>query len=242
MAKKFLEALCDLIYPPVCILCKRLISAEEKDISLCLSCQNTIEKNLPPFCQKCSRHLEESLNGDLCHQCTRTPYHFDRVWATTVYNKTLTRLIHRFKYQNKTVLRKIFSKLIFSFIKDYHIDLSTFDFIVPIPLHPTRLRERGFNQAQLLAESLANELPATLLINQLLRTHYTRNQALLGKKERWTNIQGAFTIKGSLEFKGKNVLLIDDLFTTGTTISEAARILKENGANNVSALTLAIAN
>lgn len=144
-----------------------------------------------------------------------------------------------FKYGNKTVLRHHFADLISSFIKTYHVDLTPIDLIVPIPLHPARLRERGFNQAQLIAQILSERFHIPQSINNLTRIRNTGSQSVLSPKERWTNIQGAFTIKYSCVINKKNVLIIDDLYTTGATSSEAARILKEAGAREVTALTLA---
>jgi len=151
-------------------------------------------------------------------------------------------MIHSFKYQNKTSLRHTFARLIFSFIRNYALAMDQFDIIVPIPLHPTRLRERGYNQSQLLSENISKEFNIRHSPLNLMRIRNTRNQALLKEKERWTNIQGAFKIKDPLEFFAKSVLIVDDLLTTGATASEVARILKEAGAQKVSVLTLAIAH
>ena len=128
-----------------------------------------------------------------------------------------------------------------AFIESYPLDMKQFDLLVPIPLHAARFRERGYNQSQLLCENIGKEFNIRQSYGNLLRKRATRNQALLGKKERWTNIQGAFTINNPSPFCDKSVLIVDDLCTTGTTVSEAARVLKESGAKNVDALTLAIA-
>ncbi|MCB9772662.1 MAG: ComF family protein [Candidatus Omnitrophica bacterium] len=115
------------------------------------------------------------------------------------------------------------------------------DLIVPIPLFPTRQRERGYNQSQLLAEIIADELNIPLESKNLLRIRHTPNQARLSQKERWTNIEAAFKMKHPNTFRHKNILLVDDLYTTGATVSQAARILKTGGANQVYVLTTAIA-
>ena len=153
----------------------------------------------------------------------------------------MKKLIHLFKYGDKTALRYHFFERMASFIEIYHLDLSHFDLIIPVPLHNARLRERGFNQAQILAQMIAEEFNIPQTLNNLKRFRLTKNQAALNQKERWTNIQGAFTIKCSGALNKKNILLVDDLFTTGATSSEAARVLKQAGASKVSVLTLAIA-
>lgn len=134
------------------------------------------------------------------------------------------------------------SQLVFSFLKAYQIDIGHYDVLVPVPLHPTRYRERGYNQAELIASVISQTLAIPLLPQNLLRCRHTQNQARIGRKERWTNIQGAFTIRHSKKFLNRRVLLIDDLLTTGATASEAARVLKETGAARVDVVTVAIAS
>ena len=153
----------------------------------------------------------------------------------------MKKLIHLFKYSHKTSLRTVLAQLIFSFIENYQLDLSAYQRVVPIPLSLTRLRERGYNQSQLIAERISRKYNIPTSYRNLIRVRHTQNQALLKQKERWTNIHGAFKIKNSQEFSQKSVLLIDDLLTTGATGSEAARVLKEAGASQVGLLTIAIA-
>ena len=128
-----------------------------------------------------------------------------------------------------------------TFAQYYRLPLEAFDLVVPVPLSSTRLRERGYNQSQLLAQELVKSLGLPLEFNNVIRTRNTQFQARLSEKERWTNIEGAFKIKHPKKFDGKNVLIVDDLLTTGATASEIARILKESGAQKVGVLTLAIA-
>ena len=117
-----------------------------------------------------------------------------------------------------------------------------FDGIIPIPLHPTRLREGGFNQAQLLAQGLSESVNVPHWPDVLIRSRPTRYQALLKEKDRWTNIHGAFRIRNPQKVIKKSVLLVDDLFTTGATLSEAASVLRRAGARKVYALTAAVAS
>lgn len=126
------------------------------------------------------------------------------------------------------------------FVQNYHLDIRQFDQIVPIPLFHSRLRERGYNQSQLLAEPIGQRYKIPLLHNTLIRVRETEHQTLLSEKERWTNIRGAFRIKYPERVYSKNILIIDDLLTTGATASEAARSLKDAGAKTVGVLTLAI--
>ena len=194
----------------------------------------------PPFCAKCSGPVTADT-GPLCLRCRLTAPHFDRVWACCAFTDTVKDLLHLFKYHQKTALRFFLTDRMATFLRTYNISLEAFDLIVPVPLHPARLRERGYNQSGLLAEELGRQSRCPVSKGALLRVRNTKSQTTLRRKERWTNIRGAFTIKRSSVFKDKKILIVDDLFTTGATTSEAAQVLKQAGARHVVILTLAIA-
>ena len=236
--KQLCSSVLDLIYPPSCILCKKSIPAQDQT-PLCPGCQMTIQRNRPPFCAKCSRSLEN--NSETCPTCSKNNPHFDTAWAAAAYDETMQKLIHLFKYGQKTSLQHCFFELISEFITAYRLNINQFDLVIPVPLHPTRLRERGYNQAQLLAEQISSAFDIKHVNNNLLRIKNTQNQARLSQKERWTNIHGAFKIKDIFVFSKKSILVVDDLLTTGATASEIARILKTAGAKKVGVLTVAIA-
>ena len=207
---------------------------------VCLSCQNTIAFNIPPFCRQCSRHLGAEPYSNQCHSCRRYQPHFDFAWGTCLYDDTLKKLIHEFKYNQRTLLCQLFHEKIAGFIEHYHFDINQFDYLVPIPLSAARFRERGYNQALLLAQELSRSFQIPLSQNNLIRVRHTPTQTLLDEKQRWTNLKGAFKMKNSCAFKDKSILIIDDLLTTGATASEAARVLKECAAKTVGVLTVGI--
>ena len=239
MLQHVLTGLCDLVYPPHCLICKtHLLISSPGDI-LCQNCQENLVLNTPPFCLKCSRH-RKNIAHPKCHECTKADLQFDFAWAACLYVDPLKTMITQFKYNQKTYLRKPFTQFITNFIQIYHLDIEQFDIIVPIPLFPSRLIERGYNQSQLLAEQIARKYHIHLSLKNLVRIRNTEHQTFLTKKERWTNIQGAFRIINSAEFSGKNILIIDDLLTTGATVSEASATLKDAGGKTVGVLTLAI--
>ena len=126
------------------------------------------------------------------------------------------------------------------FIEHYHLPLQAFDLIAPIPLHPVRLRERGYNQSALLSLGLSHHFKILHAENLLIRQKNTQTQTELGAKQRWTNMEAAFRIKNSTDVAGKTVVLIDDLFTTGATLHSAAEVLKNAGAIKVCALTFSL--
>lgn len=239
MLRAVFSGLCDLVYPPQCLVCQNGILSTPEHLNLCQVCSQAIVFNRPPFCLKCS---SSGLLNDagLCQRCRNTHMHFDRAWNVCLYNDHLRRLLHMFKYGQKISLRREFARWILDFAHDYRINLRCYDLLVPVPLHSARLRERGYNQAQLIAETISQ--PLGLVLNtSLKRIRHTPYQARCSQKQRWTNISGAFRIKHPEQFKKKTILVVDDLLTTGATLSEAAKALKTAGACRVDALTLAAA-
>jgi competence protein ComFC len=176
-----------------------------------------------------------------CRECTSNKPHFDFSWSAFQYNDPLRELIHAFKFNQRTFLRHFFARIMSAHISEYSFDIQQFDMLIPIPLFPTRFKERGYNQSELLAQLIGKEFNIPLSTKSLQKIRYTQNQSEMLRKERWTNIQGAFRMRPSLRLEDKKVLIIDDLLTTGATASEAARILKQNGAKLVGVFTLAVA-
>jgi ComF family protein len=165
---------------------------------------------------------------------------YDQAWSVCLYNEPAQKLLHAFKYHSKTSLRKTFVPLMIAFIDRHHIPLSGFDLISPIPLHPARLRERGYNQSALLSRRLSRHYGITHSEDLLIRQRMTSTQTELGAKQRWTNMAGAFKIKSPTDVAGKSVVLIDDLYTTGATVHNAAEVLKSAGAARVGVLTFSV--
>ncbi len=240
MFRDLLTGLTDLVYPAQCILCKNSLGPLEKTQRLCFACQNKLVKNRPPYCRKCSRPLENPAHR-FCLNCQNSNLEFDRAYGVFLFNKPLQKLLHLFKYGHKTGLRFFFTEQMLIFARDYNLSVENHDLIIPVPLHPARLRERGYNQSLLIAQMLSENFSIPLNHTSLLRVRHTPNQARLSQKERWTNIQAAFKIKPFNDLRERNILLIDDLYTTGATASQAAKVLKAGGAKKVNVLTIAIA-
>ena len=242
MLKQILTGLCDLVYPPHCLICQCYLSNHPNDGHLCPKCLGTIQYNKPPFCPVCTRSMGLSPKHRKCRNCRKTTPGFDFAWAACPYLHPIKPLIIHFKYHQRTYLRKPLARIILKFTETYYLDLGQFDYLLPIPLHLARFRERGYNQSELLAQIISAKTKIPLNPKVLSRIRNTAHQTLLSEKERWTNIQGAFRITQPLQVSGKNILLIDDLLTTGATASEAARTLKAGGADKVGLLTLAVTN
>jgi len=240
MLKSFTSAVLDLIYPNNCINCKTAIIDRDYGFSLCQDCWQSIEKNLPPFCLKCGVHLEDIKTGiDLCKDCQKQQFYFDKAFSVFLYKGIIKELIHKFKYSNKTMLAKVFAQMIFDFTMNFNIQFSDYDIMLPVPLHSTRLREREYNQCEILAQQLQKFFPIQLSTKDVKRIKNTKSQITLDKVSRWKNVEDIFKITNEYIFEDKNVLIVDDLITTGATASELAKTLKESGARTVSVLTIA---
>src|SRR6266446_6023654 len=227
-----IRAIASLLYPPVCTSCGANVRAGEY---LCDQCEAKTVRVIVPFCQKCSEPFEGAITDTFtCANCAHRTIHFDA--AVAAYRSR--RIVHTFKYGRQIYLRHLVARWLYAALDDERLRDRRFDIIIPVPLHPTRERERGFNQASLLAELLSAEIsiqskPA------LERIRYTTTQTALDRAERMENLHNAFRLRKNTSVQGLRVLLIDDVLTTGSTLSECARVLKHAGAISVHAATAA---
>ncbi len=231
----------DLLYPRLCLSCSSKLKVDNHVENLvCLTCWENISRNAPPFCRLCGRNLANNSNGaQVCPVCAGKKLYFDLALSPCRYENTIKELIRQFKYGGKRHLNKVFGRILTGFIREYEVAALGVDMVVPIPLSRCRLREREFNQAELLAKTVAAELGKPLLF-PLSRIRNTCAQAEIEDKEaRLKNVKGSFTAGRISDIIGKHILLVDDVLTTGATASEASGALKASGAAKVSVLTLA---
>ena len=223
-----LSSFLDLMLPHRCPFCDS-ISKEP----LCPECTDAVRFISPPFCIACGVPFKsDSIKNHTCGECMKKKRHFSWARGVLIYNDASAKAIHRFKYNKDTT----FSKALGSIISRYH-DLEGFDVLIPVPLHIDRLRERGFNQSLLLARAVGkrNRIPVDPFA--LKRTRWTEPQVNLSGKERKINVKGAFEVQGNV--RGRSILLIDDVYTTGATVGECSKVLRKNGAREVCVLKLA---
>lgn len=234
------KGLKDLIYPNLCLDCGNKIKTAQKQDVICAGCWERIEKNLPPFCASCGRHLDtQAIRKNSCPHCLNEKFYFDRAFSPCAYTGVIKNLIHEFKYSGKDYLKKPLGTIMNTFIKEYRLPIEYLDFIVAVPLHKNRQREREFNQAQLLAQEVAIAFDKIMLSNILIRNKVTKTQTELTQEERRQNVEGSFLVTQPELITDTNLLLIDDVLTTGATSSEAAKSLKNAGAKKVILMTLA---
>ena len=238
--KPFLNHLLNVLYPKTCLVCHRPLENKAVKNLLCFNCWQGIKKNTPPLCAICGKQIQGiQVTKRVCSDCQRQSYAFDRAFSPCIYEGVMRELIHKFKYQNRDYLSPVLAGLLIEFIYQYHIALNLFDLLMPIPLHKVRLREREFNQAELLARRVAEEFSINLECSNLWRKYYRQAQMELSLDRRWKNIKGCFALRNPAQVKNKNIVLIDDVLTSGATCSEAASVLKAAGAGSVFVLTLA---
>jgi len=231
-----LRALSSLFYPPLCVVCSSNIDGPEY---LCEGCRGRAPRITPPFCAKCSEPFSGAITQTFsCANCEHRTLHFDAAVAAYRSRGLVRKLVHDFKYGHQRHLRHPLAEWLCEAMRDPRLHARRFDLIVPVPLHPTRERERGFNQATLLAELLARQV-AMPLRPVLERIRYTITQTAYDRAERMENLSNAFRLRKKMNVRELHVLLIDDVLTTGSTLSECARVLKEAGAISVYAATAA---
>jgi competence protein ComFC len=231
-----LGAIASLLYPPVCTICSVMVPPGEY---LCQECDAKATRIAPPFCAKCSEPFEGAITGTFtCANCAHRTIHFDAAVAAYRGRGIVRRIIHDFKYGRQIHLRHLVGRWLRAALDDPRLRGRGFDVIVPVPLHPTRKRERGFNQASLLAELLSAQI--SIQSRPLLeRIRYTTTQTALDRAERMENLHNAFRLRKNMNVRDLRVLLIDDVLTTGSTLSECARVLKDAGVISVHAATAA---
>ncbi|MFQ5543002.1 MAG: ComF family protein [Nitrospiria bacterium] len=237
----FTESILSLIYPRSCVSCKRSIPPVQKETNFvffsmplfCEACASQIRRMEDPLCPVCAVPFQSnaalsSSPGHLCGDCRSDRPSFSRAVTPYVYDGPLAEAIRSFKYHRQNNFSKYFAELLWPDISALRVDL-----VMAIPLHISRLRIREFNQSLLLAKWLSCWLGAKLMIDGMRRVRKTRPQVGLSKKERMKNIRGSFILSRPEGIQKKRILLVDDVYTTGATLKEGAKILIQNGASEV---------
>lgn len=231
-----LRAVASLFYPALCSICSAPILPNEY---LCGTCEGKAPRIKPPFCVTCSEPFPGAITEAFsCANCAHRILHFEAAVAAYRSRGVVQKIIHEFKYGRALHLRYQVADWLEETLHDPRLDGRRFDAVIPVPLHPARKRERGFNQAELLAELLSAR-SGLKLRDSLERIRYTTTQTAFDRAERMENLRDAFRLRKKRDVRGLRVLLIDDVLTTGSTLSECARVLKVAGAISVHAATAA---
>lgn len=216
-------SLIEYIFPPRCVFCNEILNAGTP-IYICEKCADKIEYynncinslNLP-------RNIETYCDGMVC---------------VGRYSDSLKNSLKKFKFSNKPSYYRAFGKLLALKVQNT-IQFENIDLIISVPLHKNRQKRRGYNQAELVARSVAKQLEVPFKGDVLVKTSESRSQSVLSRNERFSNLEGLFNVNKAETIFNKNILLIDDIITTGSTINQCSRVLKQAGANSIIAGVIA---
>ncbi|MCY3741020.1 MAG: ComF family protein [Candidatus Poribacteria bacterium] len=231
--REMFETAIVFLYPAKCRVCEGFLAVASMPY-ICANCWQDVQYIEPPWCDICGT---PDVNG-LCDECAISPPRYGKLRSIAFYHKSLQQAIHLFKFEKKKVFAQPLIQLINAHIPS-DCDIAEYDFVLPIPIHKKRLRERGFNQAALLANGIAKVGDMPVLVNTLVRKRHTVAQSSLDRDARQQNIIGAFEVRNPDVIRGKRLLIIDDVFTTGATIREAVSELWTADPAEVDVLTLA---
>lgn len=231
------SVLLDLCLPVSCADCQRIDTYPQR--FWCSECWGKIPRVASPLCPRCGRPFKDSPASPdhLCGDCIEAGFHFDSARSAAVHEGTVRVRIHQFKFGAQMRWAPCLVELLENTYAGWGLPAP--DLIVPVPLHPKRLRQRGFNQSAVLAAEFGRKIKAPVSFDAIARKIQTQPQTRLKRGERLKNVKGAFEISDDKKVRGRRILLIDDVFTTGTTLSECARTLKRKArASEVHALTV----
>lgn len=232
---KIWEFMVDALYPPRCPICNDI--TDDKANSVCTSCVGVIPYVGKIHCMMCGKPMCDAA-AQYCNDCLTKPHYYDEGRAALVYDEYMSRSIYRFKYNSKVEYARFFGRVIYDClgrkIKSWNADA-----LIPVPIHKSKMKSRGYNQAFLIAEELSKHVKIPVLNDYLFRKNQTKVQKNLTASERENNLKKAFIVRKN-SVKLKSVIIVDDIYTTGSTIDAIAKILKESGAEKVYFVTLCI--
>ena len=233
-ASKALSLVLKLLFPARCPLCGCVLTGKEQYV--CAGCREKLPFITDPYCLRCGRPIRDETK-EYCPQCEKVSRQFDEGRCTFRYEGALRDALLDMKFKNRREYIPFFAAAMASRNRAY-LQRNHFDMIIPVPLHPRKKAERGFDQCALIGRELSEQTGIPLRCGILKRVRYTSPQKTLNARERSINLEGAFAVNEGTLPPGARVLLIDDILTTGATLSECSRVLKKSGAGKVGFLAL----
>jgi competence protein ComFC len=227
-----------VVFPSFCRTCGALLE-RRRDGVLCAACLEKIQPHRAPFCPVCGRFYEGETKNHVCGRCLVSPPPFDRHRSAGRYGGILKDALLLLKYQRLRPLGPVLGGMAFEAARAETEFWRGIDLVVPVPLHRKRRRERGFNQSEIIAGEIGRRSGTPVNPGALRKTRPTPPQTSLEREERVENVRDAYARGRKCAVSGRVVLLIDDVFTTGSTLGECARVMRREGAAEVRALTVA---
>lgn len=222
----------DLLYPKTCYFCGKLCYQQ-----ICGECKEKVVYIKEPRCKKCGKPVRYE-EQEYCGDCQKHKFHYEQGRSLWIHKGAVPWSIYQFKYHNRRIYGEFYAQELYrlygEWIQSWKIDL-----IIPVPLHRNRRRKRGYNQAEIVAKHLGKLMNIPVDTKAVIRNKYTKPQKILDNKERRKNLKDAFEVRKP-ELKFRNILLIDDIYTTGSTIDEIAKILMRKRHNKIWFLTISI--
>lgn len=233
--EKILRIITDIIFPAKCIVCNALSTS---DLLLCASCWKEIEFITEPGCSACGFPFDFDMGADaLCVSCVKSRPYFDRAFAAFRYTTSSKAFVYKLKYQDQLYIAAFFARFITNKLRNFY----EYRIVIPVPMHRNKLRKRLYNQSAILARQVAKTLRLDYFPNILIKTKDTIAQSKLNRERRKQNIVNSFAVLEDYKniIKGHNVILIDDVYTTGATVNECSKILKKAGCKKILVVTMA---
>ncbi len=203
----------------------------------CSKCWQEFEFVTKPYCKSCGRNFSLNIaNDQVCLGCIKTPPEYDMARSLFKFNATSKKVVHAFKYYDKTILAQSFAQMLYS---KYTEEISGADLVIPVPMHKLKRLMRMYNQAALLANAIGICANKSVTFDVLIKKKWTKPQTLLPRKTRLVNLAGSIGITNAHKVEGRNIILVDDVMTTGSTVSLCSKLLKKAGAKNILVLCIA---
>lgn len=231
---KFLQQnIVNFIFPNLCLICRALLDRQ----AICGSCWSNLTFLTGPYCVKCGTKFRIQIEDKLeCGACIAHKPSYDMARHAIKFDHNSKHVIHALKYYDQNLLANFFADWLYS---HYASEILSYDYITFIPMHKLKRIFRKYNQAQIIAEALADISKKPLLYNVLRKTKFTKSQTGLSASERQKNIKGSIAVGNKMTISGKKIIIIDDVYTTGATVEYCSKLLKKNGAAKVFVLTIA---
>lgn len=241
---KIKEVALELLFPIKCAACEKETAGKRKNKLICTDCLKKLSPSLNFYCPLCEARV---ANGELCFSCrllisnTENKFYLDRLLYPFSYkDPAIQKIIQAFKYRFIKSLDEPIGKLIANYLNKIMEQFNLEDYsIVPVPLHKRKYNQRGYNQSELIAQKISPTNTNQLVSICLVKRRATKDQAKLKENKRLRNLKDAFFCPKPWLVAGRRILLVDDVYTTGTTMAECAKVLKESGAKEVVGLAIA---
>lgn len=224
---KILERIINIVYPNTCMVCGKDLKSGE---ALCKKCQNEFEYIREPICKKCGKKLYDE-EKEYCMDCKKHIHQFDSGIAVFSYNEAIKKCIYEFKYKDMKIYGRFFGRKMAEYGREY-FGVWKAEVIIPVPVSKKKFLKRGYNQAEILAKELAKNTGIPMDNHVLYRSKDTKPQKEVNRDTRRKNLENAFIVSKNV-VKYKKVILVDDIYTTGSTIDECAKTLKAAGVQKV---------